>query len=68
MVNLKKAGAIGVLLTMLSGLAMELRTQVYANESNIIRLLEREKTTKELLIEIKDDIKYIKRNIPREKK
>jgi hypothetical protein len=68
MFNLKKAGAIGVLITMLSGLAMELRTQVYANESNIIRILEREKTTKELLIEIKDDIKYIKRNIPREKK
>jgi hypothetical protein len=68
MFNLKKAGAIGVLITILSGLAMELRTQVYANESNIIRLLEREKTTKELLIEIKDDIKYIKRNIPREKK
>ena len=59
----KKIGALGILLTILSGIYTEARYQVFENRESIIRLQEREKTIKEHLIEIKADLKYIRRNV-----
>lgn len=61
--KVKKVGAVGILATMLSGLITQGFSKINKNELDIARIQEREKSTKELLIEIKNDIKYIKRNL-----
>ena len=58
--KIKKVGAVGILTTMLSGLMTQGFSKINKNELDIARLQEREKSAKELLIEIKEDIKYIK--------
>ena len=63
--KIKKVGAVGILTTMLSGLMTQGFSKINKNELDIARLQEREKSAKELLIEIKEDIKYIKKSLRR---
>lgn len=61
--KVKKLGAFGILLTILSGPASIAYSQIRANELDIAKMKEREKSAKELMIEMKADVKYIRRKL-----
>lgn len=54
-----KIGAVGILSTMLLGLLAWAGNQIVDNGEKIARLEEREKSHKELLIEVRGDVKQI---------
>ena len=59
----KKVGAFGILITMFGGLANEAYSQIRSNQINIARIQEREKAVKEIVIEIKKDVEFIRRKL-----
>lgn len=60
---LKKAGAWGILITIISGLVAEARSQIAENHRKIIKFEERQRSQKEILIEVKNDVKFIKQQL-----
>lgn len=67
MMELKKIGAWTILLTIIGGLGAEARHQIAQNRLKLARLEERHRSTKEILIEVKSDVKEIKSLIIRRK-
>jgi hypothetical protein len=61
--KVKKVGAYGILSTMLSGLLYNAYGQVQKNRLEIARIQEREKAVKEIVIEIKKDVEFIRRKL-----
>lgn len=61
--KVKKLGAFGILITILSGPAGIAYSQIRTNELDIAKIKEREKSAKELMIEMKADVKYIRRKL-----
>jgi hypothetical protein len=59
--KLKKTGAITGLSSIAMGLIWNAYSQVRLNEIEIVKLTEKVKTQKEILLEIKTDVKDIKR-------
>lgn len=58
---MKELGAKAILVTMFMGLVAWFAGQIYANSTDIVRLKERRKSDREILIEIKGDVKEIRR-------
>lgn len=58
---MKKVGAIGILTTILFGLAAWAGTQIVDNAKKIVKLETEVQTSKELLKEIRDDVKLLLR-------
>lgn len=61
--KVKKVGAYGILSTMLSGLLYNAYGQIQKNHIDIVRIQEREKAVKEIVIEIKKDVEFIRRKL-----
>lgn len=61
--KLKKAGAYGTLSAMAMGLLYNAYGQVRLNEIEIAKMQEREKSTKELIIEVRDHVEFIRRRV-----
>jgi hypothetical protein len=61
--KVKRVGAYGILSTMLSGLLYNAYGQVQKNRLEIARIQEREKAVKEIVIEIKKDVEFIRRKL-----
>ena len=60
---MKELGAKAILITMFMGLVAWFAGQVFGNSLDIVRIKEREKSTRELLIEIKMDVKEIRKAV-----
>ena len=60
--KVKKLGAVGILTTSFSGLLLNAYSQVRDNQIQIARIIERQKAVKEIVIEIKKDVEFIKRH------
>ncbi len=56
---MKQVGAVGILVTMLTGLVAFLFKSVIANSNEITRLKVNSVHTKEMIIEIRSDIKEL---------
>lgn len=61
--KIKKVGAVGTLSTMAIGLIMNAYAQVRDNQLAIAKIEEREKAVKEIVIEIKKDVEFIRRKL-----
>lgn len=61
--KVKKAGAYGTLSAMAMGLLYNAYGQVKLNQIEIARIQEREKSTKELIIEVRDHVEFIRRRV-----
>ena len=61
--KIKKLGAYGTLSTMALGLLYNAYGQVRLNQLDIARLQEREKSTKEIVIEIRNHVEFIRRKV-----
>jgi hypothetical protein len=61
--KVKRVGAYGILSTMLSGLFYNAYGQIQKNHIAIVRIQEREKAVKEIVIEIKKDVEFIRRKL-----
>ena len=61
--KIKKIGAYGTLSTMALGLLYNAYGQVRLNQLDIARLQEREKSTKEIVIEIRNHVEFIRRKV-----
>lgn len=57
---MKRAGAISILITMALGLSAWAGHQIIVNKVDIAIIREKEKSNKELLIEIRDDVKLLR--------
>ena len=61
--KIKKVGAYGTLSTMALGLMYNAYAQVKLNTVDIARMQEREKAVREIVIEIKNDVEFIRRKL-----
>ena len=61
--KVKKFGAGAILMTMFGGLANEAYSQIRVNQVNIARIQERERAVKEIVLEIKNDVEFIRRKL-----
>ena len=57
---MKELGAKAILITMFMGLVAWFAGQVFGNSLDIVRMKERQQSNREILLEIKQDIKEIK--------
>lgn len=57
----KKVGAAGILLTMFGGLIQQAYSQIRLNQIDIVKIQEQRKSDREILIEIKQDVKEIRK-------
>ena len=55
--KLKKGGALGILVTMFSGIALEVRSQVSEHQTKIAVLESENKNQKQIILEMKEDFK-----------
>ena len=60
---MKELGAKAILTTMFLGLVAWFGSQVFGNSLDIVRIKERAQSTREILIEIKNDVKEIRRAV-----
>ena len=58
-VVMKKAGALTILISMLTGLLAWGGVNIITNGKDIVKLIERDKSNKELLIEMRKDVKTL---------
>lgn len=56
---MKKAGALTILISMLTGLLAWGGVNIITNGKDIVKLIERDKSNKELLIEMRKDVKTL---------